>query len=61
MLTDTEVSELIITLLDLRKKLLWIIKQVPINEEQRKCIETGKEDLLKINELLEDFGAKLPH
>jgi len=60
MLTNTEIKELINALLDCRTKLLWMISQDPINEEQAKFIENGKELLLKVNQALGDFNIKLP-
>jgi hypothetical protein len=60
MLSEQETKELVKTLLDLRTKLLWIIKQTPENEIQKKCIEEGKEQLYEVNNMLSDFGVKLP-
>jgi len=59
-LTKTEIKELVELLLDCRSKLLWMISQNPINEEQEKFIENGKELLLKVNKHLEDFNVTLP-
>lgn len=61
MLSDLETKKLIEVLLDLRKKLLWIIYQTPVNEEQRLWIEKGKKNLKDVNTLLGDFGVKLPN
>ena len=60
MLTNAEIKALIESLLDCRTKLLWMISQKPINEEQIKFIDNGKDLLLKVNQALEDFDIKLP-
>jgi len=60
MLSELEIKRLINTLLDLRKKLVWLIEQNPINEEQREYIKKGRENLYKVNQMLEDFDVKLP-
>jgi|GEM_PF-4719593 len=60
MLSDLEIKKLIQTLLDLRNKLLWLLKQTPINEEQRLWIEKGKENLKNVNKMLSEFNVKLP-
>ncbi len=61
MLSSNEIHRLIEDLLDQRTKLLWVLKQVPVNEEQRKWIELGKENLYKVNSLLGDFDVELPN
>lgn len=48
-------------LLDLKEKLLWILKQNPINEEQKNHIEKGKEELTKVNKWLGVLGVQLPN
>ncbi len=60
MLTNSEIKELTLALLDSRNKLLWIINQIPINTVQEKFIEDGKELLKKVNQHLEDFNYELP-
>jgi len=60
MLTNTEIKELVSALLDAREKLLWLISQDPINDEQRKLIEGGWELLRRTNQMLEDFNVELP-
>jgi len=60
MLTDSEIKELILSLLDCREKLLWMLSQNPINEEQKEWIEKGKELLKQVNQGLEDFNVSLP-
>ncbi len=59
-MTNTEVKESILALLDSRKKLLWLIDQTPMNDEQRKHIEDGKELLRQTNQLLGDFNVEIP-
>ncbi len=59
-MTDTEVKESILALLDSRKKLLWLLEQNPMNDEQRKHIEDGKELLKQANRLLDGFDFILP-
>lgn len=61
MLSNDEIEGLAITLLDLRRKLLWLISQEPINNKQRECIEEGKGNLIKVNQFLRDFNIKLPN
>jgi len=60
MLTNTEIKELVESLLDCRVKLIWMISQDPINEEQRNYIRNGKELLEKVNQALGEFNAELP-
>ncbi len=60
MMTDTEIKESILALIDSRKKLLWLIDQNPMNDEQRKHIEDGKELLKQANHLLVGFDFILP-
>ncbi len=60
MLTNSEIKELTLALLDSRNKLLWLINQIPINAVQEKFIEDGKELLKKVNQYLEDFNYELP-
>jgi len=60
MLTNTEIKELIFSLLDCRTKLLWLVSQTPINDEQRKFIEHSKELLIVANQFLEEFHVELP-
>lgn len=60
MLTNTEIKELVSALLDAREKLIWMIDQKPINDEQKKFIENGKELLKKVNQYLNDFDVELP-
>lgn len=60
MLTNLEIKELVLALLDSRKKLLWLIDQKPINDEQERFIENGRELLKRVNQMLEDFNIKLP-
>lgn len=60
MLTPTEIKELVTALLDCRKKLIWMISQNPINEEQRNHIEKGRELLKQTNLYLKDFSVELP-
>lgn len=60
MLTDSEIKELVFSLLDCRKKLIWMTDQNPINDEQKKLIEHGKELLKQVNQSLEGFGVELP-
>lgn len=48
-------------LLVLKKKLLWVMKQDPINEEQKEWIAKGKEELIKINQWLGILGVRLPN
>ena len=59
-LTNTEIKELINSLLDCRTKLLWLISQNPINDEQRKFIEGARELLKQANQGLENFSVELP-
>lgn len=59
-LTNTEIKDLIFALLDCREKLLWLVNQIPTNEEQIKFIEGGKELLEKVNQGLKDFNIELP-
>jgi len=42
---------------ELREKLVAIIKRQPKNEEQRKAIETAKQHLKKINDILGDLSG----
>jgi len=60
MLTNTEIKELIFSLLDCRTKLLWLVRQTPINDTQRKFIEGSKELLRQVNQALNDFSVELP-
>ena len=60
MLGDSKIEDLTLTLYDLRKKLLWLVAQKPKNAEQEQYIKEGKRNLIKVNSLLEGFGAKLP-
>ncbi len=59
MLTREEEEEMIAKLLGLKQKLLWILKQNPVNEEQRNHISKGKEELIKINQWLGLLGVGL--
>jgi hypothetical protein len=60
MITKTDIKDLTSQLLDCREKLLWLISQNPINDEQRKCIEHSKDLLIQVNQALEDFDVELP-
>jgi len=60
MLTNSEIGKLIDDLMDARGKLLWLIDQKPINDEQREFIENGKELLKKVNQILNDLNVELP-
>ena len=60
MLTKTEIKESVLALIDSRKKLIWLISQTPVNDEQRKHIEDGKELLKQANQLLDGFDFILP-
>lgn len=61
MLTNTEIRELIFSLLDCRKKLLWVIDHDPISNKQRELIEESKRLLKRANQmLLEEFQVELP-
>lgn len=60
MITESQIKEFILLLLDCRTELLWLISQDPINERQRELIEKGKELLMQTNLFLEDFDAKIP-
>ena len=59
-LTNTEIKNLVSTLLDSRTRLLWLIGQKPANDEQKKCIEHGRDLLKEVNQRLEDFNVELP-
>ncbi len=60
LLTNSETKELVSSLLDCRVKLLWLIEQKPVNDEQRRHIENGKELLKRTNQLLGDFHVEIP-
>ena len=60
MLTNTEIKNLVGALLDSRTRLLWLTGQEPANDEQKKCIEHGRELLKEVNQRLEDFNIELP-
>jgi len=60
MLTNSEINKLVYSLLDARKKLLWLISQTPINEAQSEFIEGGKKLLKQVNECLKAFNVELP-
>lgn len=60
MLSDSEINKLIDTLFNLRKDLLWVISQKPVNDEQKEWIEKGKKNLYDVNKLLEEFSVRLP-
>lgn len=59
-MTNIEIKESILALIDSRKKLLWLIDQNPINDEQKKFIEGAKELLKQANHLLDGFDFILP-
>lgn len=61
MLSKLEINNLIDELQNLRKQLLWLINQNPVNEIQKEYIKKGIENLRKVNSLLGDFGVKLPN
>jgi hypothetical protein len=60
-LSKLEINNLIDELQNLRKQLLWLINQNPVNEIQKEYIKKGIENLRKVNSLLGDFGVKLPN
>lgn len=61
MITEVEERETIIKLLNLKEKLLWVLKQNPVNEEQKNHIIKGKEELTKLNMWLGLLGVKFPN
>lgn len=61
MLSSNEINKLIENLLAQRVKLLWVISQIPVNEEQKNWIKIGKENLYKVNSLLSDFDVEFPN
>jgi len=60
MLLDSEKQELIESLLDTRKKLLWLLEQTPTNDEQRRFIKRAKEMLEQVDDYLRYFNVELP-
>lgn len=59
MITEVEERETITRLLNLKEKLLWVLKQNPVNEEQKNHIIKGKEELTKVNMWLGVLGVEL--
>lgn len=55
-----DLNNIIGLLFEQKGKLIWLLQQVPANEEQEKVIKEGEILLEKVNRLLTDFGYGLP-